>query len=300
VSNPAPPPRVHLVERALEAMSGHDMGLAIADARPPAGVEIRPPAAIPPPLHGAAVVVTNPPPPVISLEQLRGAGLMVVGQEPRRSRLAEEFALVHQQMLRVMHAAGNTPARNVVMITSAHRGEGRSFVALNLAASIASSSGRTVVLVDADGGPTSLTRALGLYRAPASVATQRPHDALVSTAIARLSVLPRGEDADAQHRQPRGAELVLTLRALIAACPNHVLVLDAPAALASSDAHALASAVGHVIMVVRAEVTPRDAVEAALDVVESCPSLQLLLNRTNLNSSDSMAAHGESGARAHA
>jgi len=287
---------VHLVERALEAMAAHHLGLTVAEALPAAKVAPAPMA--------ASEVVALPAPPAISLERLRGAGLAVSGQEPRRSRVAEEFALVQQQILRVMNAvetnAGRTAGRHVVMVTSARRGEGRSFVALNLAASIAAGSGRSVVLVDADGGATSLTDQLGLRRGPGSLAALRPQDALLPTAIPRLSVFPHGDEAAGQARRPGGAELVATMRGLAAGYPNHVLVLDAPAALASSDANALAAMVGHVIVVVQAEKTPRDLVEAALDVVQACPSLHLLLNRTHLNSSDSMAAHRESEAHAGA
>jgi len=284
-------PRAHLVERAVEAMAANHLGLAPAAAP----VETYAPA---PPVMGE--VVAKAASPVISLERLRGAGLVVCGQEPRRSRVAEEFALVQQQMLRIMNAAGSSAGRNLIMVTSARRGEGRSFVALNLAASIAAGSGRPVVLVDADGGVTSLTDALGLRPVQDSQPVPRIRDNLVHTAIAQLLLLPHGDAAAGQSRPPGGAALVAGVRALAAAYPNHLLVLDAPPALASSDANALAAIVGHVIMVVRAEETPRDAVEAALDVVEACPSLQLLLNRTHLNSSDSMAAHHDNGARADA
>jgi receptor protein-tyrosine kinase len=42
-----------------------------------------------------------------------------------------------------------------------------------------------------------------------------------------------------------------------------------------------------VLLVVRAETTPRDAVEAALDVLEACPVLQMVLNQSRMSSDDS-------------
>ena len=85
------------------------------------------------------------------------------------------------------------------------------------------------------------------------------------------------------------------IRALAVAMPHHIIVLDAPPALATSDANALAPVVGQVVLVVQAEETPRDEVEAALDVVEACPSLHLLLNQTRFTANDSFGAYGAYG-----
>jgi receptor protein-tyrosine kinase len=45
-------------------------------------------------------------------------------------------------------------------------------------------------------------------------------------------------------------------------------------------------------MVVEAERTQRAEVEAALDLVEACPNLQLLLNRAVLTANDTFGAYG--------
>jgi receptor protein-tyrosine kinase len=268
------------------------------------------PAALP---AGSAAKVAEAPRPVrevqsrpqpIGISLLRQAGLAFVPDTAPRSRLSEELTLVQQQLLRAMAAPAQPGrphvGRNAVLVTSARTGEGKSFVALNLAASIASSTSHQVVLVDVDGFGSSLTQGLSLAEAPglrslAANPSQPKEPLLRPTAIDRLSILPHGAPLAGNPAPPTGAAMAAAIRALAVAMPHHILVLDAPPALATSDANAIAPVVGQTVLVVQAEETPRDEVEAALDVVEACPSLHLLLNQTRFTASDSFGAYGAYG-----
>jgi receptor protein-tyrosine kinase len=297
-------PRSHLAERAVAAMGPLRGGDTLApESLAPGTLAPKgsaadftlPPRAnteafgIPPvaPASGAA--------PAIGIDALRDAGLAFEPDAETRSRLAEELLLIQNQVLRAippMDAVRSTGAcRQLVMVTSARPEEGKSFMAVNLASSIAASTGQPVVLVDVDGGSGALTDRLGAgseagLRSLAQDPSQPISLLLRGTAIPGLSVLPHGARLPGQGA-PSGTALASALRALAVALPRHVVVLDTPAALASSDAPTLAAMVGQVLLVVQAEATQRDAVEAALDVLEACPVLQLVLNRSRLSSDDS-------------
>lgn len=321
-----PAPRAHLVERALEAMGASQGGKAMFAAPPPRrpfrdlpteGVDAPEEQAK---LDGVVVLerpapeVADAPPkaplpaPAITMARLQAAGLAFATGEAPRGRVAEEFSLVQQQLLRIMQAgptigapasAANT-CRRAVMVTSARRREGRSFVALNLAASIAARTQHQVVLIDLDGGDTSLSHVLDVAVDPGATRVSQPLAVTpVATAIDRLSFLPHHALLP-DVAKPGGPAMAAALRALAGRLPNHLLVLDTKPALSSSDVNALAATVGHVVMVVRAEETQRDEVEAALDAVEACMSLHLMLNRTRLVTSDSFGTHGEHGAPSNA
>lgn len=286
--------RAHLAERAVAAMGTLTGGATMAAETPAISARLAPRQEAPRNAESFAAPpqpVAAPTPP-IGLEALRAAGLAFEPEAATRSRLQEELALIQHQLLRAMpplDAPRNaTAGRQLVMVTSARADEGKSFMALNLAASLAAGTGQAVVLVDVDGGAT---RRLGVEDAPGLRALARDPGQPVSlllrgTAIPGLSVLPQGARGP-DEALPTGAALAVALRALAAALPRHVVLLDMPAALASSDAPALAATVGQVLLVVRAESTPREAVEAALDVLESCPTLQLVLNQSRLNTDDS-------------
>jgi receptor protein-tyrosine kinase len=306
--------RAHLVERALEAMGTSPLPgpipvapAAVASAgsaadRPVADVAERP-APSPP------AAPRQPRAPAIPMARLEEAGLAFAVDASDRTKLMEELALVQHQLLRGLEpAAGEAraaPRHRLIMVTSARREEGKSFASLNLAASIASTASQPVLLIDVDGGISSLSARLGVLTEPGllglAAEPDRPREPLLRpTAIQRLSFLPHGRLPDSPARSPNPGAVAAAIRALAAALPRHVLILDTPPALSTSDAQALASIVGQVVMVVRAESTQRDEVEAALDLVEACPVLQLLLNRTRLATNDSFGAHGEYGAAKHA
>lgn len=306
--NTAPKGRAHLVERAVEAMGG----MEARDPRPAAAPPAAPPGAAPqplqpPPAQPAARSQPAAPPaapvapavPPIPMDLLIKAGLVAGPTGPGRSRLSEEIAVTQHAVLRTVKATPSVDGRcgRMVMIASARPGEGKTFTALNLAAAIAGSGARPVVLVDADGKHLSISRLLGHaesagLRMLAAEPTRAPQTLLLPTAVPRLSFLPYGAHPAGQPAAAPGPMMAAALARLAAALPDHILVLDTPPCLSTSDASILAPIVGQVVMVVEAERTQRAEVEAALDLVEACPNLQLLLNRAVLTANDTFGAYG--------
>ena len=61
--------------------------------------------------------------------------------------------------------------------------------------------------------------------------------------------------------------------------PDRLLILDTAPCLASSDAAALAPHVGQIAMVVEAQRTQRGELDSALDLLASCETISLVLNK---------------------
>ena len=318
---PQTPRRTHLVERAVQAMGGRQASFAPAGglgttpdgslAEPPpqtriggdtATATLPPPTTAPPPTGEAPVKPKWEPP---SFAMMQQAGLVSTPGGGLRTRLAEEFSVVHHQLLRTIRtmdppAEGSGRGRRVILVTSARPGEGKSFCSLNLAVSIAHGRSAPVLLVDADGKRGSLTELLGLGEAPGlrSLATdpsQPPAPLLVPTEQRNLSILPYGAPMPGHPALPPGTTVAAAVQRLAAMLPQHVIILDAPPCLSTSDPSSLAPVVGQVLVVVHAEKTQRAELEAALDMVEACPVLQLMLNQTRQNSSDTFGAYGAYG-----
>jgi len=216
--------------------------------------------------------------------RLKGGDPMMFG------RAQEEIALVREQVLRTVEATPLAEGRQprLVMITSTRSGEGKTFVALNLAASIAEGAHRPVILVDANRGADSLTSLLGLRSASGLEQLRDTDDPdpvglLRRTEVPDLFVLPYGT---AQPSGGRGSAMAGALLHLAGRLTDHIILIDAPACLESSIAGLLAGAAGQIALVVEAERTKRAEVEAALDILDACPTLQLLLNRSALQVSD--------------
>ena len=329
-------PRSHLIDRAVEAMGGLDALSAprTSPDRVPSGetptIELSPvevPAAeragtaaerLPPeaetrhagagPLPGTsgqgAAVLDAPAaralepavPASVPLEALLAAGLVATPGKGR-SRASEEISVVQHQVLRTMLAAPPADARSrVILVTSARPGEGKTFLALNIAASLAAGGSHPVVLVDADGKVESISHLLGLTERPglrllAAEGGRNARTMVVPTAVPRLSVLPYGVAPAKGPAVPPGTALAAAVRQASAALPGHVIVLDSPPALSTSDAGTLANVSGQVLVVVEAERTQRSEVEAALDLVEACPVLQLVLNKARFSESDTFGTY---------
>ena len=259
------------------------------------------PPALTPVQAGAAVAQSHADPAegLVQLDALERAGMVVA--RTSRTRISEEYRIAIGRILRVLHESGNkSGVGNLIMVTSARPGEGKTFSALNLAGSIAQNGTESVLLVDMDPKLRPLSSQLGLGEARGfldlvSEPSLRPEDLLRPTAIPNLAIMPIGTRVGGAGQTVSGVAtmrpIIPTLARLARRFPKHLVMLDAPPCLSTSDPHTMAAHVGQVVLVVEAERTQRVEVEAALDLVRSCPSVTLLLNKVRLTTSHTFGAY---------
>ena len=246
----------------------------------------------------SAPIIMRNVPGMIDVATLSAAGLVVSGNV--RTRISEEYRIAVSRILRATRTKRpGAVAGELLMVTSARPGEGKSFTAINLAGAIAHHVMRPTVLVDIDFKKKSISNQLGLSdRAGlldvASTSGQKIEDLIVPTAIEHLSVLPVGRDsgefgdsADGVSRRP----VSQVIERLARRFPDHIFILDLPPCLSTSDPSTLAPVVNEIIMVVEAERTQRNEVEAALDLVKLCPKITLLLNKIRTTTSNTFGAY---------
>jgi protein-tyrosine kinase len=190
----------------------------------------------------------------------------------------EQFALLATRLRRWVEEQH----KRIVLVTSAVPGEGKSFVALNLAAALAEAES-DVLLVDADLRKPSLhewlnvTPSYGLsdYLSGNIELTR----CLSSTHLPRLTLLPGGNaprSGSVGFAGPRLRELVRELRALN---PRPLVLFDAPAILTAPEVQILADLLDAVMIVVAANKTSRAVFLKALDAVKETPFFGAVLNR---------------------
>ena len=234
--------------------------------------------------------------PPLDMAALEKAGL-VVGHKVR-TRISEEFRITVGHILRSMHAnyAPGRGAPNVIMVTSARPGEGKSFSSLNLAGSIAQHAQREIVLVDVDAKQRSISAELGLADRPGLLdlstnSALRIEDVVVRTAIPHLSIITIGSGHTVGTEISPNRPVTALVERIARRFPNAVVLLDAPPCLSTSDPSTLAPFVGQIVMVVEAERTQRNEVIAALDLIKACPSVTLMLNKIKLTTSYTFGAY---------
>lgn len=236
---------------------------------------------------------TQPP---LDMAALERAGL-VVGHKVR-TRISEEFRITVGHILRSLQT-NYSPGRgspNVLMVTSARPGEGKSFSTLNLAGSMAQHTQREVLLVDVDAKQRSISVELGLGDRPGLLdmstnPTLRVEDVIVRTAIPHLSVVPIGSGHTIGAELTAARPMSTLIERVARRFPNAIVLLDAPPCLSTSDPATLAPYVGQIVMVVEAEKTQRNEIIAALDLIKACPAITLMLNKIKLTTSYTFGAY---------
>jgi receptor protein-tyrosine kinase len=232
---------------------------------------------------------------ILDRGQLAAFGVAVPSAE--RSRTAEEFRIVKRNLMTAWAAAdraGEGRFNRIVMVTSARPGEGKTFVALNLALAFSSERDVKALLVDADSHVgarhSALKSVLGVGEAKGIVDilgdAANLEEVLVRTNIENLLILPSGRGGPHVPELLSSSRMSVLLTELTRRFPDRFVILDTPPCMVSSDAATMASLVGQIVFVVEAHRTQYDEIEAGLSMLSACPRISLLLNK-----SDQTSAH---------
>lgn len=220
----------------------------------------------------------------IDLDALSAAG--IVSPNAPRSQIADQFRVIKRPLIRNAMGKGASVIANgnLIMVTSALAGEGKSFTAINLALSIATELDNTVMLVDADVARPSILRVLGLPPSPGLLdlvldESRDMSSVLLKTNIDKLSILPSGLQHQRATELLASDAMIRMLGTMAARYPDRIIIFDSPPILLTTEARVLATHVGQIVMVVRAESTLQSDVQHALAHIESCPVKMLVLNQ---------------------
>lgn len=195
------------------------------------------------------------------------------------SPIAECFRFLRTSLTRPLH--GEAP--RTILITSPLSGDGKTFVACNLAATLSQGMDEWVLLVDCDLRKPQVHHVFGHHVAPKGLSTHLSQNVplselLIRTEIDKLTILPGGNSTT------RPAELLTStkMRAFIREvrdryADRYVLFDSTPLELAP-ETFALANEMDGVLLVVRRGRTPRQAVERAMDKIRREKLLGIVFN----------------------
>jgi protein-tyrosine kinase len=219
----------------------------------------------------------------IDRNRLRAQSLIV--PEEGRTPIAESFRRIKRQVVaNLANPKPGAPPPNLVMVTSCFPGEGKTFCSINLAISMAVEVDRTVLLVDADAAQGNIPSMLGFKPEHGLMEVLLGHGldlshALWKTDIGKLSLLPAGA------MQKHSTELLASdsmrrlLHEMAERYRDRLIIFDAPPLLAASEASAVASLMGQVVVVVEAGKTSEPVLKDALARIEPGRVTGLLLNK---------------------
>lgn len=213
------------------------------------------------------------------------------------SKMLQELRVIKRPLIQYALGKSGTrvPNGNLVMVTSAMAGEGKTFVAVNLAMSLAREVDCTVLLVDADVVSPSVPGVLGIEPAKGLMdlltgSAAAFSDVHLRTNVERLTLLLAGTPHAGAAEHLASAAMARLLAEIAGRYSDRIVVFDSPPLLATTESRVLATYMGQVVLVVEAERTTHGIVESALSTVASCPSVVTVLNKAR--ESDVLSSYG--------
>jgi protein-tyrosine kinase len=232
----------------------------------------------------------------VNFSALRDAGYLP------EQRLERRFADHYRQIKRplIEKALTGGPEMRLIMITSALPGDGKSFTSISLALSMAHERDISVLLVDADAPRAHVSEIFGVRAQPGLLDALRDESLevesqVIHTDVRGLEILPAGTFADNATELIASARMTQLATRLATRSSRRLIVFDSAPLLVSTEARALTRIPGQVVIVVRAGVTPQQAMLEAVGHVDRSKLQGLILNHTPFRSGGGYYGYGRYG-----
>ena len=179
---------------------------------------------------------------------------------------AEIFKILRNNIL--FPKTGEPPVS--IMVTSAIPGDGKSFVAANLAISIAQGIEEHVLLMDCDMRRSSIHRKFGFgdnvpgLSEHLSKGVELP-SLLRKTVVDKLTILPGGSTPDNPSELLSSQAMKLLLKQARNRYSDRYIIIDSPPPQLTAETTALANYVDGIILVLRYASTPKDLIKDLLE-----------------------------------
>jgi len=203
-----------------------------------------------------------------------------------RSFASEQFKQLRTSLL--FPKSGVSP--RTIMVTSAAPSEGKSFVAANLALSIAQNINEHVLLIDCDMRNPCVHTMFGFSRVPglADYLTNGTPLAsvLLKSPVEKLSILPVGEPPDNPAELLSSEKMSDLLKEVKTRYNDRYIIVDLPPPNFTAEANALARQVDGILLVIQYGGTRREMIEDLIASVGKEKILGVVFNQFDERISD--------------
>ena len=210
---------------------------------------------------------------------------------------AEQFRMLRTNLL--FPAAGKPPRS--IMVTSAVPAEGKSFVAANLAISIAQSIQEHVLLIDCDIRLPSIHKQFGFGDVPGlseCLSNGTPLSSFIlKTKVDKLSIVPGGKSPHNPSELLSSQQMSKLLKETRDRYSDRYIVIDSPPPKLTAETSAISRQVDGIILVVEYGSTPRQMVSDLIERMGKDKILGIILNKMDVRFSTyyGMGKYGKYG-----
>ena len=191
---------------------------------------------------------------------------------------AENFKVLRSQIL--FPKNGTKP--RTIMVTSVFPGEGKTFLASNLAVSIALGINEHVLLIDCDLRRPNIHKMFGYSNSEGLheylTGTRKLPDLLIRTNIEKLTLMTGGSSPPNPSELLSSANMREFLREVRDRYQDRFIIIDAPPSQVAAEANVLAKYVDGIILVVMAQKSPRETIQRAIENLGKQKILGIVFN----------------------
>jgi len=198
-----------------------------------------------------------------------------------RKHLASEYRQLKKSIIDSLNDGEPKQCRNLIFVSSAQPNEGKSFIGMNLAVSLASEAEYSVVLVDADFDNARISKSFGVngQGGLAELLADRALDSqqfISTTDFPGLALLPVGIDRQQGGKLIASDDAKVAFSELSSADPRRLFVIDTAGAFSGG---AVVGGIGQILLVVKAGSTPRQAVVETAEKLAADRPVSIVLNQ---------------------
>lgn len=158
-----------------------------------------------------------------------------------------------------------------------------------------------VLLIDADVAKRHVSAIFGLAEQPGLLDAlvneeMEPESAIVHTTTRGFSILPAGTPVAGTEELLSSNRMRKLMTNICTRNPRRIVLLDSPPLLVSNEGRALLKVAGQVVLVVRADMTPKGAIQAAIGLLDERQAGGVVLNQVQSKSAEQYYDYGTYGA----
>jgi len=213
--------------------------------------------------------------------------------------IQEEFRHIKRKLINNAfgNAAKTLKHSNLIMISSANPNEGKTFISINLALSIALEQDKTVLLIDADVLNPSLQIELefdskeGLLEYLLAKINSLS-DVIYNTSIPNLKIIPAGKPHYLANELLASKRMEILAEELAQRYPDRLVIFDCPPILGVTETPVLSDLVGQAIIIVEESITKICDVKKAVSQLNKEIAIGCIMNKKTRSKKDGYGYYG--------
>lgn len=221
---------------------------------------------------------------------LESLGMINNGTSESERQIKDEFRLIKHKLLKKAFSPeeAHKPTankRNLIMVSSANMNEGKTFVSINLALSIANERDKTVLLIDADVLSPSIGDTLGFGNEMPGLTDYLLgnvgdlRDIIYPTTVPDFRVMPAGSSNNMSYELLSSGKMAALMEEIASRYTDRIILLDCPPLLGVVETVTLSNLVGQAVVVVEQNKTKLGDIKQAVSLLNSEIDTGFVINK---------------------